>query len=196
MLRGHAELPEFSVPPAMRAGKRGGDHPSLLAVLPHSKVVNAAYFSPVTGRKILTTCIDNRLRVWDLVTHARFPRRAARYHTCASEGALSTIEGTLSAEHELSESVQPFLKMSRAGRLLSPEPHARHIINLALHVLPGGPASGQGDSALARLQQVPDAVPRGVGSEGPLRAHRCRREARLICKLSPVYNCPVMPSLC
>ena len=42
-------------------------------MLPHAKVVNAAYFSPVTGRKILTTCIDNRLRVWDLVTHVRFP---------------------------------------------------------------------------------------------------------------------------
>ncbi len=66
----------------MRAGKRGGDHPSLLAVLPHSKVVNAAYFSPVTGRKILTTCIDNRLRVWDLVTHVRLPARPL-CHTCA-----------------------------------------------------------------------------------------------------------------
>jgi DNA damage-binding protein 2 len=27
-------------------------------------VVNAAYFSP-TGHKILTTCQDNRLRVWE-----------------------------------------------------------------------------------------------------------------------------------
>jgi len=31
----------------------------------HPKVINAAYFSPVTGRKVLTTCQDNRLRVWD-----------------------------------------------------------------------------------------------------------------------------------
>lgn len=30
--------------------------------MPHPKVVNSAYFSPRTGRKILTTCIDNR---WD-----------------------------------------------------------------------------------------------------------------------------------
>ena len=32
----------------------------LLAVLEHPKVVNSAYFSPISGRKILTTCIDNR----------------------------------------------------------------------------------------------------------------------------------------
>jgi len=31
----------------------------------HSRVINAAYFSPITGRKILTTAQDNRLRVWD-----------------------------------------------------------------------------------------------------------------------------------
>uniref|UniRef100_A0A1D1ZRQ0 CCHC-type domain-containing protein n=1 Tax=Auxenochlorella protothecoides TaxID=3075 RepID=A0A1D1ZRQ0_AUXPR len=38
-----------------------------LASLQHSKVINAAYFSPITGRKILTTSQDNRLRVWDYV---------------------------------------------------------------------------------------------------------------------------------
>ncbi|KAK9810883.1 hypothetical protein WJX73_005316 [Symbiochloris irregularis] len=32
---------------------------------PHGRLVNAAYFSPLTGRKLLTTCADNRLRVWD-----------------------------------------------------------------------------------------------------------------------------------
>ncbi len=31
-----------------------------LAVLDHPKVVNSAYFSPISGSKILTTCIDNR----------------------------------------------------------------------------------------------------------------------------------------
>jgi DNA damage-binding protein 2 len=36
-----------------------------LGVLPHQRVVTAAYFSPATGSKLLTTCIDNRLRVWD-----------------------------------------------------------------------------------------------------------------------------------
>lgn len=36
-----------------------------LATLTHPRVVNSAYFSPITGNKILTTCIDNRIRVWD-----------------------------------------------------------------------------------------------------------------------------------
>ena len=31
----------------------------------HPRVINAAQFSPITGKKILTTCQDNRLRVWD-----------------------------------------------------------------------------------------------------------------------------------
>eukprot|EP00879_Flechtneria_rotunda_P021498 GHRR01022657.1.p1 GENE.GHRR01022657.1~~GHRR01022657.1.p1 ORF type:complete len:165 (+),score=56.42 GHRR01022657.1:63-497(+) len=34
-----------------------------LAVMKHGRVVNAAVFSP-SGRKILTTCQDNRLRFW------------------------------------------------------------------------------------------------------------------------------------
>ncbi len=41
------------------------DSDSCLAELPHSRVVTSAYFSPVTGTKILTTCQDNRIRVWD-----------------------------------------------------------------------------------------------------------------------------------
>lgn len=34
--------------------------PPQLAIMEHPKVVNAAYFSPRTGMKIMTTCIDNR----------------------------------------------------------------------------------------------------------------------------------------
>lgn len=33
----------------------------------HPRVVTQAAFSPISGRKVLTTCIDNRLRVWDCV---------------------------------------------------------------------------------------------------------------------------------
>ncbi|KAF8394928.1 hypothetical protein HHK36_018867 [Tetracentron sinense] len=40
---------------------------SSLYNLPHRRVVNAAYFSPQSGRKILTTSQDNRLRVWDSI---------------------------------------------------------------------------------------------------------------------------------
>lgn len=39
-----------------------------ICTLNHERVVNSAYFSPLTGRKILTTCLDNRLRVWDDVS--------------------------------------------------------------------------------------------------------------------------------
>lgn len=38
---------------------------SAVASLAHGRVVNSAYFSPLTGNKILTTSQDNRLRVWD-----------------------------------------------------------------------------------------------------------------------------------
>ena len=53
-------------------GDRGSRAPSQppaweLATLAHPKVPNSAYFSPLTGRKILTTGQDNRLRVWDYV---------------------------------------------------------------------------------------------------------------------------------
>ncbi|OVA02680.1 WD40 repeat [Macleaya cordata] len=40
---------------------------SSLKSLPHSRVVNSAYFSPNSGSKILTTSQDNRLRVWDSI---------------------------------------------------------------------------------------------------------------------------------
>lgn len=38
-----------------------------MACLDHPRLVNSAYFSPQTGTKLMTTCIDNRVRVWDYV---------------------------------------------------------------------------------------------------------------------------------
>ncbi|KAL8258775.1 hypothetical protein R6Q59_026728 [Mikania micrantha] len=40
---------------------------SCLYGLPHKRVVNSAYFSPLSGSKIVTTSIDNRIRVWDSI---------------------------------------------------------------------------------------------------------------------------------
>ncbi|XP_072996150.1 DNA damage-binding protein 2 isoform X1 [Typha latifolia] len=40
---------------------------SSLASLAHGRVVNSAYFSPITGSKILTTSQDNRIRLWDSI---------------------------------------------------------------------------------------------------------------------------------
>ncbi|KDD76918.1 hypothetical protein H632_c67p1 [Helicosporidium sp. ATCC 50920] len=49
---------------------------SSLPTLSHpGRVLYAAYFSPVTGRKVLTTCEDNCLRVWDYVAGMK-PRNA------------------------------------------------------------------------------------------------------------------------
>jgi DNA damage-binding protein 2 len=40
---------------------------SSLCNLAHKRVVNSAYFSPLSGSKILTTSQDNRLRIWDSI---------------------------------------------------------------------------------------------------------------------------------
>lgn len=40
---------------------------SSLYDLKHKRVVNSAYFSPLSGTKILTTSQDNRLRIWDSI---------------------------------------------------------------------------------------------------------------------------------
>ncbi|CAN8253233.1 unnamed protein product [Cochlearia groenlandica] len=47
----------------MRKLQAGGS----LHNLAHKRVVNSAYFSPSSGTKILTTCQDNRIRVWDSI---------------------------------------------------------------------------------------------------------------------------------
>ncbi|CAN4115786.1 unnamed protein product [Withania somnifera] len=40
---------------------------SSLYNLEHRRVVSSAYFSPLSGSKILTTSLDNRIRVWDSI---------------------------------------------------------------------------------------------------------------------------------
>ena len=48
----------------------GGGNKALnaaIATLPHPRVVSHVAFSPITGRTLVTTCTDNRLRVWDRV---------------------------------------------------------------------------------------------------------------------------------
>ena len=47
------------------AGTAGGSSVAEIASFAHSRVINSAYFSPITGRKIMTTSQDNRIRVWD-----------------------------------------------------------------------------------------------------------------------------------
>jgi hypothetical protein len=48
----------------------------------HPRVVTNVAFSPLSGARVLSTCIDNRLRVWDAVTalgHAP-PREIVHSH--------------------------------------------------------------------------------------------------------------------
>ncbi len=45
-------------------GADGGCVAEVCRLTGHGRVVNAAAFSPLTGRRVLTTCQDNRLRVW------------------------------------------------------------------------------------------------------------------------------------
>jgi DNA damage-binding protein 2 len=47
------------------SGICNADSVAEIASFPHPRVINGASFSRVSGRKILTTCQDNRLRVWD-----------------------------------------------------------------------------------------------------------------------------------
>jgi len=39
-----------------------------LATLPHPRVISAVAWSPLSGRKLMSTCTDNRLRVWPSVS--------------------------------------------------------------------------------------------------------------------------------
>ncbi|KAK9908379.1 hypothetical protein WJX75_006998 [Coccomyxa subellipsoidea] len=52
------------------SGSKSDGEPMEVACMDHPKVVNAAYFSPRSGTKIMTTCIDNRLRIWDYILSA------------------------------------------------------------------------------------------------------------------------------
>ncbi|XP_061428536.1 WD repeat-containing protein 76 isoform X3 [Lethenteron reissneri] len=51
---------------AMGVGQRSGTAANAVAVLQqHSRVVHSAYFSPLTGSRLLTTSIDNSMHVYD-----------------------------------------------------------------------------------------------------------------------------------
>jgi hypothetical protein len=41
-----------------------------LMSMEHPRVISAASFSPITGNAIMTTCGDNRLRIWDDASRA------------------------------------------------------------------------------------------------------------------------------
>ena len=61
---------------------RGAPPSAELASLPHERgAVVGAYFSPITGRRILTTSTDNRLRVWDELAACASPPSRTIVHS-------------------------------------------------------------------------------------------------------------------
>lgn len=71
--------------------------------LPHSRVVNSAHFSPLSGRKILTTCLDNRLRVWDDISRWDGPPDREIIHSHDFNRYLTPFRGVWDPK-DLSES--------------------------------------------------------------------------------------------
>ena len=54
--------------------------PECVHAMPHAKSVDAAHFSPVNGHRILTTCYDNTLSIYDSSNMANIPKlRTIRY---------------------------------------------------------------------------------------------------------------------
>lgn len=66
------------------AGKGQAKPPIEVLEMEHPKVVNSAWFSPVTGQKIMTTCIDNRIRIWDTLFNAAQPADREIIHSHVS----------------------------------------------------------------------------------------------------------------
>lgn len=57
--------PSAADPKGKGKAAAGANTPAELGAWKHPRVINAAAFSPLSGRKLLSTCQDNRLRVWD-----------------------------------------------------------------------------------------------------------------------------------
>mmetsp|Transcript_9104 Transcript_9104/g.23283 ORF Transcript_9104/g.23283 Transcript_9104/m.23283 type:complete len:344 (-) Transcript_9104:41-1072(-) len=62
-------------------GNAGALAAGQVGAMAHPRVVNSAYFSPITGTKILTTCQDNRLRVYDNAALASGPPSRTIVHS-------------------------------------------------------------------------------------------------------------------
>ena len=79
------------------AGKGQMQPPIEVVSMGHPKVVNSAWFSPVTGQKIMTTCIDNRIRIWDTLFNADQPadREIIHSHVSAIHRPLTNFHHSL-----------------------------------------------------------------------------------------------------
>ena len=70
-----------------------------MCCMAHPRVVNSAYFAPCSGAKLLSTCVDNRLRVWDcwLGQREQPSREMVHSHDFNRRGACAGLLGCLCA---------------------------------------------------------------------------------------------------
>ena len=85
----YASSPTTSESCENTAGKGQAKPPIEVLEMEHPKVVNSAWFSPVTGQKIMTTCIDNRIRIWDTLFNAAQPADREIIHSHVSINRVS-----------------------------------------------------------------------------------------------------------
>ena len=52
-----------------------------LVALEHPRVISAATFSPLSGSSIMSTCGDNRIRIWDSIGSSEAPPSRELVHS-------------------------------------------------------------------------------------------------------------------
>ena len=100
---------------------------SELACLEHPRLVNCAYFSPQTGSKLMTTCIDNRIRVWDYLHSIGRDADREIVHSHDFNRYLTPFR----AEWDHKDPHERMLVVGRYG-LFRPAPH--HVMPVGVHL--------------------------------------------------------------
>ncbi len=94
----------------MIVGKGKIQPPIEVVSMSHPKVVNSAWFSPVTGQKIMTTCIDNRIRVWDTLFNADQPADREIVHSHVSDLFMTASTSLSQDDTALSPILSPICR--------------------------------------------------------------------------------------
>jgi WD40 repeat protein len=81
-----------AAPPPVGSAAANKSLSSALLTLLHPRVVSAVAWSPLSGRKLMTTCTDNRLRVWS-ARHAAAWRRWVLTHCPCSTRTRGRVGG-------------------------------------------------------------------------------------------------------
>uniref|UniRef100_UPI00398E6E8F WD repeat-containing protein 76-like n=1 Tax=Pristiophorus japonicus TaxID=55135 RepID=UPI00398E6E8F len=124
----------------------------------HTKSVNAAYFSPVTGSRVVTTCMDDRIRIFDTsatipkiplvtsITHNNYTGRwltkfravwDPKQEDCFVVGSMVRPR-QIDVFHSAGSKVQELRDLERLGSVCS-----INVMHPARNVLVGGNSSGR-----------------------------------------------------